>query len=686
MGASGPKFTWTNGRQGSANVQKRLDRGLCNEDWRAMFPEGMIQNLPRTYSDHAPLLISPHGMHSITFMHRPFRFEAAWIMDATFGDVVLSSWNGSNLREKIDNFSKAAISWNKNVFGNIFRKKRWTLARIKGVQDSQSKNFSHNLISLEKDLVADYNNILAQEELLWFQKSRAKWIVMGERNTRYFHLSTIIRRRKAKITTIKDNNNIWIEDPEAIKELVQNYFIDLFRNQNDTQGTYFLMNNHKSLSNEDNETLRIPVTDSEIWNMVRSIAPFKAPGPDGLQAIFYQKYWNIIGEDVCNFVKNCFANSNIHEEANKTLISLIPKSDNPENIKMFRPISLCNVRYKIVTKIIVARLRPLLDKIISPFQSSFIPGRSTSDNIIITQEVLHTLRSKKGKKGGILLKIDLEKAYDKISWNFLLDTLIFFNLDPSWTALIMSCVMSCVSSVKTAIIWNGEVLDDFSPGRGLRQGDPLSPYLFVLCMERLSILIDNKCEAGDWKGIKVARDSEALTHLFFADDLILFGHANRANCKAMMEVLNDFCSLSGQTVNLSKSKMFVSPNVTRRKARHLSNFCGIALTNDLGKYLGVPLLHKRTNRSHFKHIIEKVQCKLSGWKANTLHIAGRATLIQTSSSTIPSYTMQTMKFPVNVCDKLDRLNRDFLWGDTPEKKRIHLVNWNSVCKNKDMVA
>lgn len=199
MGASGPKFTWTNGRQGSANVQKRLDRGLCNEDWRAMFPEGMIQNLPRTYSDHAPLLISPHGMHSITFIHRPFRFEAAWIMDATFGDVVLSGWNGSNLREKIDNFSKAAISWNKNVFGNIFRKKRWTLARIKGVQDSQSKSFSHNLISLEKDLVADYNNILAQEELLWFQKSRAKWIVMGERNTRYFHLSTIIRRRKPKL-------------------------------------------------------------------------------------------------------------------------------------------------------------------------------------------------------------------------------------------------------------------------------------------------------------------------------------------------------------------------------------------------------------------------------------------------------------------------------------------------------
>lgn len=210
MGASGPKFTWTNGRQGAANVQKRLDRGLCNEDWRSLFPEGMIQNLPRTYSDHCPLLISLNGFHNTAFIPRPFRFEAAWIMDPNFEHIVSSGWNGDNLKNKIANFSQMALAWNKNVFGNIFRKKRWTLARIKGVQESQNKNLAQNLIALEKDLVSEYNNILNQEEILWFQKSRANWIVMGERNTRYFHLSTIIRRRKTKITLLKDNNNTWI--------------------------------------------------------------------------------------------------------------------------------------------------------------------------------------------------------------------------------------------------------------------------------------------------------------------------------------------------------------------------------------------------------------------------------------------------------------------------------------------
>lgn len=132
-----------------------------------------------------------------------------------------------------------------------------------------------------------------------------------------------------------------------------------------------------------------------------------------------------MGKEVCQIVQNCFATNKVPEEMNKTLIALVPKVDNPDNIKMFRPTSLCNVVYKTINKIIVARLRPLLLKLISPTQSSFIPGRSMMDNIIITQEVLHTLRSKKGGKGGLIFKIDLEKAYDKVSWKFLFDTHLF---------------------------------------------------------------------------------------------------------------------------------------------------------------------------------------------------------------------------------------------------------------------
>lgn len=246
----------------------------------------------------------------------------------------------------------------------------------------------------------------------------------------------------------------------------------------------------------------------------------------------------------------------------------------------------------------------------------------------------------------------------------------FFNLNSSWTTLIMSCV----TTVSTSILWNGEALDEFSPGRGLKQGDPLSPYLFVLCMDRLSILINQKAEEGKWKGIKAFRNTNPLTHLFFADVLILFGQDNISNCNVMMGVINEFCCMSGQFISLAKSKLFVSLNVSRNKAKRLSGASGILLTNDLGKYLGIPFLHKRVTKDHFNHILEKIQKRLSCWKSNTLMLAGRATLIQSSASPIPSYTMQTMKIPASVCDKIDCLHRNFLWGDTPNKKRIHFVN------------
>lgn len=203
-------------------------------------------------------------------------------------------------------------------------------------------------------------------------------------------------------------------------------------------------------------------------------------------------------------------------------------------------------------------------------------------------------------------------------------------------------------------------------------------------MEKLPILINDKCMIGEWKGIKISRNTDDLTHLFFVDDLVLFGQANISNCKAIMEVINEFCMLSGQTVNLHKSKLFVSPNISRNKAHRLSNSCGIAHTNDLGKYLGVPILHSTANKDQFKHILDRVQSRLAGWKSNTLMLAGRATLIQASSTTIPNYAMQTMKLHVNMCDKLDRINRDFLWGDTPDKRKLHLVNWHTVCKDKDV--
>lgn len=271
---------------------------------------------------------------------------------------------------------------------------------------------------------------------------------------------------------------------------------------------------------------------------------------------------------------------------------MIPKEENPQKINLFRPISLLNTSYKALSKVLVNRLRPLLSDIIGPYQSSFIPGRMTTDNTIITQEIIHSHKNLKFKRGGMIFKIDLEKAYDRISWTFLAKTLIDFNFLRKWVDL----VMNYVTHTSLSILWNGSPLPDFKPTCGLRQGDPLSPYLFVLCMEKLSHMINMEVERKKWKGLKASKNGPNITHLFYVDDLMIFAETNELACRNIMDILNSFCSMSGQKFNFQKSRLFVSKNVNVNHAKYLSNFCGIPLTNDLGIYLGISMVHKRKGK------------------------------------------------------------------------------------------
>lgn len=207
-----------------------------------------------------------------------------------------------------------------------------------------------------------------------------------------------------------------------------------------------------------------------------------------------------MGEDVWKTVCGAFASGKIEPALLETLIVLIPKVDVPTTTKEFRPINLCNVIYKIVTKVLVSRVRPFLDRLISPMQNSFLPGRGTMDNAFLAQEIIHHMSSSRAKQGSLAFKIDLEKAYDSVAWGFLRETLTLFGFPP----LITDLIMSGVSASSLSILWNGSRLEPFNPGRGLRQGDPLSQYLFVLCMERLPLYIESLVDMGRWKPLRVS--------------------------------------------------------------------------------------------------------------------------------------------------------------------------------------
>ncbi|XP_061365237.1 uncharacterized protein LOC133308608 [Gastrolobium bilobum] len=324
-------------------------------------------------------------------------------------------------------------------------------------------------------------------------------------------------------------------------------------------------------------------------------------------------------------------------------------------------------------------IRSTMDKVVMPNQCSFIKGRQGTNNVIIAQEIIHSMRSKKGAKGWMMIKVDLEKAYDRISWDFLRDTLQDVGPPPNLINLVMWCVSSCSMNV----LWNGSTTQEFFPSRGLRQGDPLSPYLFILCMERLGHLISHAVRQKCWKPIMLRRNAPPISHLFFADDLILCADASFDQAQTISKVLDDFCLSSGQKVNHEKTKILFSHNVNHILAEELSGELGFSRTVDLGKYLGIPLHHRRVGRAAFSHILDRVQSRINAWNHTSLSLAGRITLSKDVLSAITAYTMQVSVVPLGICNDIEKHIRRFLWGSNRASTRPHLVAWDQLCMDKD---
>ena len=208
--------------------------------------------------------------------------------------------------------------------------------------------------------------------------------------------------------------------------------------------------------------------------------------------------------------------------------------------------------YKVISKILSSRLKVILPEIISDHQSAFVPGRLITDNILLAYESVHTIKKKRGEKGLCAVKLDMHKAYDRVEWCFLEKIMLKMGFDRRW----VKTIMACVTSVQYSVRFNSMETEVFKPTRGLRQGDPLSPYLFLLVAEGLSSMLKGAEDKGELEGIKVCRDAPMISHLLFADDSLILMHADKQNAENLKAILDKYCENSGQMISGAKSSIF----------------------------------------------------------------------------------------------------------------------------------
>ena len=672
------RFTWSNFRQ--SPICCRLDRFLFSNEWASGY-QCLQQDLDaRTVSDHSPVILDSSPPK---WGPTPFRFENAWLEHKHFGrefenwwkEIPVEGWEGYKWMKRLQKIKSYLKKWNNDVFGDTELIEAGIYNRLKELDRFETEAIWNEDLRRERvNLKKELHDITVKKEIMTRQKLRVQWAKEGDANSRLFHRLLNARKSKNLISKIeRDNGEVLTNEEDIVGEIVR--FYEKLYSYADSEILGFEGVEWVGIDTLLSEWLERPFNEEEIKEAVFDCDGSKAPGPDGYSMMVFQAHWDIVKVDILKIFEEFHRTGIINGITNETYICLIPKKINSCRIRDFRPISLVTSLYKIIAKVLARRLQAVLGKTTSQAQGAFVAGRQILDVVLVANEVVEDY--KRRKKEGLVFKIDFEKAYDNVRWGFLDFVLQRKNFGSKWRGWIKGCL----SSVSYSVLINGRPRGKFRGFKGLRQGDPLSPFLFTLVADGLSRLMERATEVGFLKGCTVGKDNIMISHLQFADDTIFFIDSEGPSFNNMMTLLGLFCEASGLKINMAKSTLLgmgVDDQVTTSRAERVG--CGVGLWPI--SYLGMPLGGNPCSRTFWEPVIGKVAKRLDGWKKAFLSKGGRLTLIEAVLSAIPTYFLSLFKMPSKVINEIEKRMRNFLWKGVDGDGGDHLVPWKLVARAK----
>lgn len=678
----GLRYSWSTSA-GNLKKLRKIDRALVNNEWNLRFSYSEASFLTPGISDHSPITVKvlqqPHR-------RKPFKYFQCWEHHPDFKSIVQQTWDTPvsgypmfQLVSKLKMLKTRLRTLNKDSFSDIScRTEEARVAHSVLHAQLQENPSDLQLVDMERGSRITFIELRKQEESLYRQKSRINWLKEGDKNTKFFHHSVKRRQLINRIITVRDSAGFLITDPMRVPQVFINFFSTLLApNETVSKPTPHEIQKviRRPLCEDQIRTLDGPVSDAVIKDTVFSLAKGKAPGPDGFSVEFFRSNWEIVGPLVVLAVRDFFQTGKLLKEVNTTILTLIPKIPNATSVSDFRPIACCNTIYKVITKILANRLAMVLNDLVSQSQNAFVKGRRIRDNILLAQELFagFHLRPYLPK---CAVKVDFHKAYDTVDWDFLENVLLAFRFPHGFVRLVMACVRTPYFSIAI----NGDLHGFFPSGRGLRQGDPMSPYLFTLVMEIFSGILNSRTANHDFKYYWRCK-SVHLSHLFFADDVFLFSQADWLSVTMLKRGLDIFSSWSGLFPNKSKSEIFLSGGDLSIRNKILWAF-GFQEGKLPVRYLGVPIISSKLTKADCIALTDRITARIQSWAHRFLSFAGRLQLVRSVLHSIQAFWTSVFTLPASVIASVERIMRQFLWKGAALGRGGAKVAWEEVCRPK----